>query len=284
MIQAVLDLRLMIQAVPSLWPGRRILVAVAGLSLSSGLIAQDAVHFPPTDAIVIRVMRDVPAAVLSKGFLGRTVVGATGSFSFAEFEDGAGAPLHHHEREQVNVGIEGQMEMGLGTHTEPLPIGAAVITPSNVRHAIRNRSGARLVSLEFHTIRRPDLVPPRPRPTVPYPVSPEPVAIADDRMLAVQLAAPDQPAGVAKMIRGETCTVAWRRLAAGVAADLAPARSSAELFVYVASGEADLTATGVAQRVAAGTLIIIPGHLQWVMLKQAGPADVALVEFRPALR
>lgn len=264
---------------------RRLLVVVAGLCLSITLVAQDAVHFPPTDAIVIRVMRDVPAAQLSKGFLGRTVVGATGSFSFAEFEDGAGAPLHHHEREQVNVGIEGVMEMGLGTHTEPLPTGAAVITPANVRHAIRNRSGARLVSLEFHTIRRPDLVPPRPRPTVPYPISPEPVAIPDDRKLAVQLAAPGQPSGVAKMIRGETCTVAWRRLAAGAAAaDLAPARSSAELFVYVASGEADLTATGVAQRVAAGTLIIIPGHLQNVMLKAAGPVDVALVEFRPALR
>lgn len=263
---------------------RRFLAVVAGLSLGAGLVAQDAVHFPPTDTIVIRVMRDVPAAQLSKGFLGRTVVGATGSFSFAEFEDGAGAPLHHHEREQVNVGIEGVMEMGLGTHTEPLPVGSAVITPANVRHAIRNRSGARLVSLEFHTIRRPDLVPPRPRPAVPYPVSPEPVAIPDDRLLAVQLADPDQAPGVAKAIRGETCTIAWRRLAAGAAAaDLAPARSSAELFVYVASGEADVTAAGVARHVAAGTLVIIPGHMQNVLMKAAGPGDVALVEFRPAI-
>jgi len=263
---------------------RGLLAIVAGLTLGPGLVAQDAIHFPPTDAIVIRVMRDVPAAQLSKGFLGRTVVGATGSFSFAEFEDGAGAPLHHHTREQANVGIQGVMEMALGTHTEALPAGAAVITPANVRHAIRNRSGATLVSLEFHTIRRPDLVPPRPRPTVPYPVSPEPVAIPDDRPLAVQLAAPGQVSGVAKTIRGKTCTVAWRRLAAGAAAaDLAPARSSAELFVYVASGEADLSATAVSQRVAAGTLVIIPGHLQHVMLKAAGPAEVTLVEFRPAL-
>lgn len=263
---------------------RRLLIAIAGLSLGTGLVAQDAIHFPPTDAIAIRVMREVPAAQLTKGFLGRTVVGATGSFTLGEFEDGAGAPLHHHEREQVNVGLEGVMEMGLGTHTEPLPAGAAVITPANVRHAIRNRSGARLVSLEFHTIRRPDLVPPRPRPLVPYPVSPEPVAIPDDRTLVVQLAAPDQPAGVAKVIRGETCTVAWRRLSAGGTADLAPERNRAELFVYVARGEAELTGSGVAQRVAAGSLILIPGHLQKVMLKAAGQADVALVEFRPALQ
>ncbi len=264
---------------------RRILAVVAGLSLSSALAAQDSVHFPPTDAIVIRVMRDVPAAQLSKGFLGRTVVGATGSFSFAEFEDGAGAALHHHTREQVNVGIEGVMEMGLGTHTEPLPAGAAVITPSNVRHAIRNRSGGKLISLEFHTIRRPDLVPPRPRPAVPYPVSPEPVAIPDDRMLAVQLATPGMPAGAAKLIAGETCTVAWRRLTpGGAAADLAPARAGAELFVYVVSGEADLAATGYSQRISAGTLVIIPGDQEHVMFKPVGPANVELVEFRPARR
>jgi len=257
---------------------------VAGFCLTTALAAQDAVHFPPADAIAIRTMRDVPAAQLTKGFLGRTVVGATGSFTLGEFEDSAGAPLHHHEREQVNVGIEGVMEMALGTHTEPLRAGAAVITPANVRHAIRNRSGAKLVSLEFHTIRRPDLVPPRPRPAVPYPVSPEPVAIPDDRKLVVQLAAPDQPAGVANVIRGETCTVAWRRLAAGGAVDLAPERSSAELFVYVASGDADLSAPGLSQRVVAGTLIVIPGHHLHVRLAAAGPADIALVEFRPALR
>ncbi len=264
---------------------RRFPIVIACLSLSSTLVAQDSVHFPPADKIAVLVMRDVPAVQLATGFMGRTVVGATGSFSFAEFEDGAGATLHHHTREQVNVGIEGVMEMALGTHTEPLPAGAAVITPANVRHSIRNRSGGKLISLEFHTIRRPDLAPPRPRPTVPYPVSPEPVTIPDERKLVAQLATPDQASGVAKTIQGETCTLAWRRLVPGAAAtDLAPTRSSAELFVYVASGEADLVATGVSQRVSAGTLVIIPGHHEHVTLKAAGSADVALVEFRPALR
>ncbi|MDP2321705.1 MAG: cupin domain-containing protein [Acidobacteriota bacterium] len=272
----------MAKADTNLWPMGRFVAVVAGLSLSSALVAQDSVHFPPADAIAIRVMTDVPAAQLTTGFLGRTVVGATGSFSFAEFDDGAGAPLHHHEREQVNVGIQGVMEMALGTHTETLPVGAAVITPANVRHSIRNKSGGKLISLEFHTIRRPDLVPPRPRPAIPYPVAPQPVAIPDDRQLVVQLAPPGQPAGVAKEIQGETCTVAWRRLAPGAAAaDLAPAKSTAELFVYVVTGEADLTATGVSQRIRAGTLLIIPGSHERVMLEAAGSADVALVGFRP---
>ena len=160
-----------------------------------------------------------------------------------------------------------------------------MITPANVRHSIRNRSGGTLISLEFHTIRRPDLVPPRPRPAIPYPVAPEPVAVPDDRALAVQLASPAQSAGIARMIHGDTCTLAWRRLSPGATAtDLAPSKTSAELFVYVVSGEADVTAPGLSQHVSAGTVVIIPGQHEHLMIKATGSADVALVEFRPALR
>jgi mannose-6-phosphate isomerase-like protein (cupin superfamily) len=264
---------------------RRFLAVAAGLCLSSAVAAQDSVHFPPTDKVVILAMSDVPANQLSKGFMGRTIVGATGSFTLGEFDDGAGAAIHHHTREQVNVGIEGVMEMALGTHTEPVPAGAAVISPADIMHSIRNRSGSKLISLEFHTIRRPDLTPARTRPSVPYPISPEPVAVPDDSKLVVQLASPGMPAGAAKMIQGKTCTVAWRRVAPGAAAtDLAPAKSGAELFVYVVSGEADVTAPGVSQRVGAGTVVIIPGQQEHVMIKATGAADVALVEFRPSLR
>jgi quercetin dioxygenase-like cupin family protein len=261
----------------------RILALVACVMVSASLAAQDNPHFPPTDRVTVRQMRDVPG--LPGAFLIRTVVGATGSFSFFELEPGAGSTPHHHTREQANVGIEGTMEAGVGAHSEPLPVGAAVISPPDVMHAIRNTSGGRLVTLEFHTIRRPDLAPPRPRPATPYPVSPEPVAIPDDRKLVVQLDTPEQPAGVANTIRGETCTLSWRRLAPGAAAtDLAPAPSGAELFVYVVTGEADLTATGLSQRVSAGAMILIPAQQEHVMLKTAGSANVALVEFRPALR
>lgn len=261
----------------------RILALVACVMVGTSLAAQDNPHFPPTDRVTVRHMRDVPGT--PGGFMIRTVVGATGSFSFFELEPGVGSALHHHTREQANVGIEGVMEAGVGTHTEPLPVGAGVISPPNVSHSIKNTSGGRLTTLEFHTIRRPDLAPPRPRPATPYPVSPEPVAIPDDRKLVVQLDTPQQPAGVAKTIRGETCTLAWRRLVPGGAAtDLAPAKSSAELFVYVASGEADLTSTGATQRVSAGMLVIIPGAQEHVTIKAAGSSDVALVEFRPALR
>lgn len=258
---------------------------LAALALPASLGAQDPVHFPPADRIVIRVMRDVPGTTLGKGFIFRQVVGATGSFSFAELEPGAGGSPHHHTREQANVGIDRVMAIAIGEHLEQLPVGAGVITPPNVRHGIRNTSAERLISIEFHTIQRPDLTPSRPRPAVPYPVAPEPVPVPDDKKLVVQLASNGQPHGVATTIRGETCTLAWRRLVAkGAAIDLVPSRASAELFVYIASGEADLVGKGVSERVGAGALILIPASEEHVTIKAAGAADVALVEFRPALR
>lgn len=262
-----------------------LVVVVASAAVSVGAqAAWDPIHFPPADRITVHVMKDVPATTLGKGFVFRQIVGATGSFSFAELEPGAGSAGHHHTREQANVGIDGVMEMVLGEHRELLSSGAGVITPPNVRHGIRNTATRRLVSLEFHTIQRPDLTPPRPRPAVPYPVAPEPVPVADDAKLIVQLASETQPHGVAKTITGETCALSWRRLAAGGASvDLGPARGT-ETYIYVASGEAELASKSVNQRVAAGMLILIPAQEEHVSLKAAGKADVALVEFTPALR
>src|SRR5688572_145446 len=113
---------------------RGLFVVVASFAVTGSLAAQagqDPVHFPPTDKITVHVMKDVPATTLGKGFNFRQIVGAVGSFSFAELEPGSGSAGHHHTREQANVGIEGVMEMLVGEHREPLPVGAAVITPPN---------------------------------------------------------------------------------------------------------------------------------------------------------
>jgi quercetin dioxygenase-like cupin family protein len=263
---------------------RGTLAVIALFALTGSLAAQDPVHFPPSDRVTIHVMKDVPMTTLGQGFNFRQIVGATGSFSFAELEPGAGSAGHHHTREQANVGIDGVMEMAIGGHREPLPAGAAVITPPNVRHGLRNTSGGRLLSLEFHTIPRPDLTPSRPRPAVPYPAAPEAVPVPDDKMLVMQLASPGLPHGEARTITGETCSLSWRRLIAGAAAvDLAPA-PGIETFVYVASGDADVAATGIERRVSAGTLILIPAGQEHVHVKAANGGDVALVEFKPALR
>ena len=265
--------------------GTFVVVASCAVAVSVGAqTAPDPVHFPATDRVTVHVMKDVPPTTLGTGFTFHQIVGATGSFSFAELEPGAGSAGHHHLREQANVGIDGVMDMGIGDHHEPLPVGAAVITPPNVRHGVRNSSTTRLRSLEFHTIPRPDLTPARPRPAIPYPMAPQPVAVPDDRMLVQQLGTPRQPHGVAKTITGETCSLSWRRLAAGAASiDLGPAHGT-ETFVYVASGEAELISKSLTQRVSEGMLILIPAREDHVTLKAAGKTDVALVEFTPALR
>ena len=264
---------------------RGALVVVASLALAGSLGAQgqDPVHFPPADRITVHVMKNVPPTTLTKGFVFRQIVGATGSFSFAELEPGAGSAGHHHQREQANVGIDGVMDLLIGDHREPLAAGAAVITPPNVRHGIRNNSDRTLLSLEFHTVRRPDLTPARPRPAVGFPAAPEPVRVADDQKLVIPLASDRLPHGVAKTIMGETCALSWRRLAAGAASvDLAPARAT-ETYVYVVSGEADLTSKNLKQRVAAGMLILIPAIEEHITLQAVGRRDVELVEFQPAI-
>jgi mannose-6-phosphate isomerase-like protein (cupin superfamily) len=265
---------------------RGLVVVVASLAVTGSFAAQagqDPVHFPPSDRITVHVMKDVPATTLGKGFYFRQIVGASGSFSFAELEPGAGSAGHHHTREQANVGIEGVMDMGIGEHGEPLPVGAAVITPPNVRHGVRNSSDRRLISLEFHTIPRPDLTPARPRPVVPYPMAAEAVPVPQHKKLVVQLASDAQPHGVPKTITGETCALSWRRLVAGGAAvDVVP-QGSIETFIYIASGEADVVGRGIKQRVSAGMLILVPATERHVTLRAAGAADVALVEFTPGL-
>jgi quercetin dioxygenase-like cupin family protein len=87
------------------------------------------------------------------------------------------------------------------------------------------------------------------------------------------------------MMRGQTCTLVWRRLVAGAAAtDVHPARTRSELFLYVVRGDIELTAANGVQRVTSGSLIVIPGAEPHVRLRTAGTADAALAEFSPERR
>jgi mannose-6-phosphate isomerase-like protein (cupin superfamily) len=219
-------------------------------------------------------MRDVPAVDLAPGVHVRTVVGATGSFSFGEFDSGSAAVLHHHTREQADVGITGVFDMTIGGHVEPLGPGAGVIVPANVAHSIKNLRDGVMTVIEFHTVRRPDLVPPRPAMT--FPSAPQPVAVPDNRALVADLAARGT-------MHGQTCRLAWRVLSRGAKpTDLHPMPTRVEQYIYVVRGDADLTAAGQTQRIGAGTLVVIPAAEPHVRMQAAGPIDVALAEFSPS--
>jgi len=214
-------------------------------------------------------MSEIPPIDVAPGVHVRTVVGATGSFSLGEFEGGSATPLHHHTREQADVGIAGVFDLQVGTHVETIGPGAGLIVPANVDHSIQNRRGGVVTAIEFHTVRRPDLVPPR--PTVTFPASPEPVAIPNSHMLV------KNPVGA---IRGETCTLSMRRLQSRIAPTTIEA-GDAELFIYVTSGAVDLGESGTAQHVASGTLVVVPAHGR-VRATATGTSGATLVEFVPA--
>jgi len=232
--------------------------------------AQDTIFFPPTDRIAIRHMPSIPSIELAPRVHVHTVVGATGSVSFGEFDSAGIAPLHHHTREQADVGLSGQLDMTVGANVEPLPPGFGIIVPANVRHSIGNtHSGVRTV-IEFHTVRRPDLVPPR--PTLTFPAAAEPVAVEANHRFVARI-----DAGDGSTLTGETCTMRSRRIAASV--DVHPDATPTELFIYVARGTVRLAASGSTSTLRPGMLVIVPAAIRNVRLSSADADGASVIEF-----
>jgi quercetin dioxygenase-like cupin family protein len=248
-------------------------VAVALLILVAGgktLAAQDTVFFPAPDRIAIRYLPSIPIVDVAPHAHVHTVVGATGSVSFGEFDSSGVAPLHHHTREQVDVGLSGRFDMTIGANVESLASGTGVIVPANVNHSIANNRADVATAVEFHTVRRPDLVPPR--PSMKFPASEEPARVPGDRRLISRM-----DSGGGEILNGETCTVRWRRLSQPV--DVHNQASATELFVYVARGTVRLAAAGSISMLSPGTVVIVPGTTRNVMMSAAGSEDAAVIEF-----
>src|SRR5437588_462785 len=129
-------------------------------------------------------MHAVPAIDLTSGLHVHTVVGNTASVSVAEMDGGATVAPHHHTREQVDVGLTGTIEATIANHVESLSPGTAVVIPADVTHGFVNRGPGRATAIEFHTVPRPDLVPPR--PTTDFPAARDSVGLPDDRHLIVR--------------------------------------------------------------------------------------------------
>lgn len=233
--------------------------------------AQDPLYFPPADRVSVRVINELTPIDLAPGVHVRTVVGPTGSVSIGEFEPGSAAVLHHHTREQADVGLTGTFDMTIGTHVEKLGPDMGVIVPANVTHSIANNGTSVMIVVEFHTVPRPDLVPPRPAMT--FPSSTEPVSIPDSP-LVVKLDLPRTE--MAQRITGKTCAMTWHRLARG-AKPVDVQAAGTELLIYVLRGSVQIDAPNSPQAVKAGSVIMIPAH-QHARL-QATDTEVVLVDF-----
>jgi len=250
---------------------KSILICIVAGSVSASARAQDTVFFPPTSHVAIRAMRMVPTVDLNDRVHLHTVVGATGSVSFGDLDSGGVAPLHHHTREQVNVGLTSTFQVTVGNHVEVLPAGYGLIIPADVNHSFANPGPTVASAIEFHTIPRPDLVPPRPK--LSFPASAAAVVVRDDQRLVTRM---DTPAG--KTLNGRTCTVAWRSIRSTI--DAHPQPTATELFVYVARGAVELSAEGHTANVPEGSLVIIPAKLAHARMRSIGQSSAAVIEFQ----
>ena len=163
----------------------------------------------------------------------------------------------------------GALDMTMGTHVEILGAGMGVIVPPEVAHSIANQHSGVKTVLEFHTVRRPDLVPPRPAMT--FPSAPEAANVPAGRTFIARVDSGDE-----ETLVGQTCTMRWRRVVAP--SDLHPQETTAELFVYVVRGDASIAASGRTFHAGAGSLVIVPATLRHVELRPT-KGDVAIVEF-----
>ena len=248
------------------------MVAITSLlvaALARPVSAQDTLFFPATDRIAIRNLYAIPTIDVAPRVHVHTIVGATGSVSLGELDSGGVAPLHHHTREQADVALNGALDVTIGDKVEQLGPSVGMIIPPDVPHSIANLHAGVRTAIEFHTVRRPDLVPPRPAMT--FAVAPAP-ADPPSRALATPM-----NAGDGAVITGQTCTMRWRRLASSV--DVHPEVTGTELFVFVAGGSVSLALPGGAKSLDAGTLIIIPAAVRRVRLSPSS-GEASLIEFQ----
>jgi mannose-6-phosphate isomerase-like protein (cupin superfamily) len=255
-------------------------VSYATVELAASLtpVYQESVYFVPADRVSVRRMSDVPPIDLAPGVHVRTVIGTTGSFSIADFEPGSAAVLHHHTREQADIGIAGAFEMTLDDRVEKLGVGVGVVVPANVSHSLANNAGERATVIEFHTVRRPDLVPPR--PAITFPASVTPARLAAGRQLVQPMDGPvRESSSPAYWLRGDTCRLAWRRMASGTA-PVELRAGPVEHFVYLVRGELQMTSAVGRAQIRAGDLIVVPARAT-ITIQAAGPENAAVAEFIP---
>jgi mannose-6-phosphate isomerase-like protein (cupin superfamily) len=239
------------------------------LALVTWTAAQESVYFASAERVSVRRMSEVPPIELAPGVRVRTVVGTTGSFSIGDFDPGSAAVLHHHTREQADIAVDGELDMTLGDRVEKLGPGLGVIVPPDVAHSIANHGRERATIIEFHTVRRPDLVPPR--PAITFPASETPASRSAERLV--------QPLPPDGWLRGETCLLGWRMMSG--ATSVVIFAGAVERFEYLVRGELLMTTASRSDRVRAGSLIVVPPRAS-IAIRTAGSGQAAIAEFVPA--
>ena len=198
----------------------------------------------------------LPFIEVAPGIRVRTVVGSIGSFSLAEFDSGSATRRDHHVREQVNVGLEGTLRMEVDTLHVPLVPGVMVLVPGDVAHAIRNESGTAASMIEFHTVRRDDLV--EPRRAISFPRGATPVHVNGPASVAAVFEPGPATQGIPPgwWLAGAQTVAQVTRIASGRGVELGTV--TAEELVFILRGRASLVIRDGSTDVSAGWLVVLP--------------------------
>lgn len=255
------------------------LVATLAVPRAVARLDAQALHVTVTD------VPSLPWTDLQPGIQIKPVVGATGTFVYAELDAGARTPAHHHTQEQANFGLGGSNEISIGGRAYPLGRSGGTLTPAEAEHFIGNAGAGRAGLLEFQPFRRLDLLPPRPAPS--FPSAPSAVSVPEDAVVSLdfQYATAGWEStsrGVRrKALTGATCVmVVWDMIGSdNTATDIGARATRAERFAYIAAGKVDATIGGAVRKLGPGTLLLIPRGLARVPVKVASREHAVIVGF-----
>jgi mannose-6-phosphate isomerase-like protein (cupin superfamily) len=253
------------------------LFATSLLSVASAgaVLAQDTAFFAAQGRVSVVHVPALGWQPLGANIRVKSVVGTVGTFSLAEFAPGATAAVHHHAREQANLGWSGGLHMTVDSQTVPLVVGAAVLVPPDVAHGLENVGVIPASMIEFHTVRRIDLVPPHPRASFPRGAVAMPMP-RDRRVFAAFDSAHAPRPGADVVITGSTATLRIHRLGSDAEIILNPEPTrDAEQFVFVLTGAGEIIDASGARTVSPGTLIVAPANVPLARVR--APSDKQLL-------
>lgn len=252
-----------------------------------------AVPIPPGRQVFYNIA-DIPWVESRPGIRQKTIPGETVTFSLYELDPQSmkGVPPsggHHHTYELVFYGIEGTMDESVDGKAYPVGPMQGVMIPPDAHHALSKVVGpGKVIGLEFSTVRRQDLLPPK--PAITYPARPKPKPVPPGHQVFADFnAIPwiERPGGAKyKMASGDSCNLTLWLLPASTfrGTDQPGHHHTVEQISYVLAGHAEMRVGDQVRTVGPGTLLMIPSDVDHLPMKAINNEDILLLDFQPIVR
>jgi hypothetical protein len=205
----------------------------------------------------------------------RGAMGTSASLAIAEMPPGAlgrAGNAHHHAQEQIVVGTGGSpIGTIAGVPYRHGTYGGSLVPP-NVEHAtINGLTSAPSTFIEFQPVRRLDWFPPHPKAA--FPQDPSPTPLPSDRRVfenfdpsAAGWAATGSARSKSLGSQSVRFTM-WDLSATNATAEITQGAGTAERFVYVFEGQAQLVVDGRPRELTTQTLAIVSPTVKGIGLR-----------------